>query len=199
MKFLKKVGDLAYTIRFLKLLTTPFDQTEAFKRNIIDANGKRLKSFRLNTFQNRDDYKNYYTPFIRLVFNLKRLMAKVPGGQSKLASYASALYLIKENYNVSDAKLMDALEAGGYSIEMLQEEHSTWFILEDKQLSPGVYRLREDKVLNETYDDIVRGKDRVRVLDNSFPVGQMLGLDIYEVVHQKTNKKVFIAIGELLS
>ena len=87
MGIIKRAGDLVYTFRFLRLLTMRFEDTEAFKLGIIDADGKRLKSYELNTMQEREDYSNYYTPFHRLVFNIKKLMAKAPGGGSRLASY----------------------------------------------------------------------------------------------------------------
>ena len=38
--------DLFVTYRFLKLLTTPFDKQDAFKRGIIDNKGKVLKKAR---------------------------------------------------------------------------------------------------------------------------------------------------------
>ena len=34
--------DLFVTYRFIKLLVTPFDKTEAFKLGIIDAKGNRV-------------------------------------------------------------------------------------------------------------------------------------------------------------
>ena len=34
--------DLFVTYRFLKLLTTPFEKTDAFKLGIIDENGNRI-------------------------------------------------------------------------------------------------------------------------------------------------------------
>ena len=36
--------DLFVTYRFLKLLTTPFDKTDAFKFGIIDKDGNRIKN-----------------------------------------------------------------------------------------------------------------------------------------------------------
>ena len=35
MGILKRAGDLVYTFRFLRLLTTSFEDTEAFKKGII--------------------------------------------------------------------------------------------------------------------------------------------------------------------
>ena len=82
-------------------------------------------------------------------------------------------------------------------IDFLAEE-TEWFVLENRQLSPGIYRVAADKVLSETWDDVVGAKDKIRVLDNSFPVGNMFGLPIYEAVHMNTGKKVHITVGELL-
>ncbi len=53
----------------------------------------------------RDAYRSYYTPFHRLVFNLKKIMAKVPGGSSVVARYGAALALIKEHGELSDANV----------------------------------------------------------------------------------------------
>lgn len=91
MGIIKRAGDLVYTFRFLTLLTTPFNKTKAFEAGIIDADGKRNKEFNTNTMEDREAYKNFYTPFHRLVFNVKRLMAKAPGGSSSIASYAARL------------------------------------------------------------------------------------------------------------
>ena len=72
MSIIKRAGDLVYTFRFSRLLTTAFEDTEAFKLGIIDKDGKRDKTFTLNTSENRSKYKDYYTPFHRLVFNIKK-------------------------------------------------------------------------------------------------------------------------------
>jgi hypothetical protein len=83
---------LAY--RILKMLTTPFDETEAFKLGIIDARGKELKHMRdLHTVEERDAYSILH----RMVYRLKRIIEKVPVQGKKLASYAAALALIKEH------------------------------------------------------------------------------------------------------
>ena len=47
MSIIKRAGDLVYTFRFLRLLTTAFEDTEAFKLGIIDKDGKRDKTFTL--------------------------------------------------------------------------------------------------------------------------------------------------------
>ena len=42
MGILKSAADLVYTIRFLKLLVTPFEKLGAFKAGIIDKDGKKI-------------------------------------------------------------------------------------------------------------------------------------------------------------
>ena len=87
------ISDLILVYSFIKRLTTPFDETEAFKHGIIDERGKRIKSKEVKTTAEQKSY-GY---FDRLVFNVKKLLEKLPGGKNKLASYAAALFLIKES------------------------------------------------------------------------------------------------------
>jgi len=89
-----KVVDLILIYQFLKRLTTPFNQTEAFKLGLIDEKGKRTDK-KIET----KEEDNAYGYFDRLVFNIKKLIEQVPGGKSKLASYAAALFLIRESAN----------------------------------------------------------------------------------------------------
>ena len=195
MGLIKQAGDLVYTFRFLTLLVTPFDKTKAYEAGIIDENGKRRKDF--DKSKNSDDYRNYYTPFHRLVFNVKRLMAKVPGGGSRLASYAAALYLIKENYSVSEKKILKALSEAGIDPTDLLAEESNWFVLKNGQLSPGIYKLKHEKVF-EDIDVPVLPNDKVKVSEDAMPVGEMFGINIYEAIHVRTNKKVYVTSLELL-
>lgn len=197
MGIIKRAGDLVYTFRFLRLLTTPFEETEAFKRGIIDKDGKRLKSFTLNTMDNREIYKDYYTPFHRLVFNIKKIMAKAPGGGSRLASYAAALYLLKEKFGVSDKDLKKSLTKVGIDPLDFLEEKTSWFLLDDNQLAPGTYKLLNSKMVNSTLEEVVRAKDLVKVQEDSFPIDNVFGLHIYNATHVKTNQKVFVTVGEL--
>lgn len=197
MGLIKQAGDLVYTFRFLTLLVTPFDKTKAYEVGIIDENGKRLKSFNKNTSENRTAYNNYYTPFHRLVFNIKRLMAKVPGGGSRLASYASALFLIKENYSVSEKRILKALtEAGQDPTDLLAEENN-WFVLESGQLSPGVYKLKYEKI-SDPIDMQILPNDKVKVDEDAYPIGEMFGINIYEATHIRSKQKVYVTSLELL-
>ena len=81
-------------------------QRAGSSRNIIKIlNEKKLKFELLSEVYKYKKYKelktskekNSYTVLVRFIFNLKRLMNKVPGGKSKMGSYAAAaLLLLKE-------------------------------------------------------------------------------------------------------
>ena len=95
--------DLVITYRIVKLLTQPFDKSEAFKMGIIDKNGKVLRKAReLNTAKEKDSY----TILNRFVFNLKRILQRV-GLKSKLSSFGVALaLLLKENEHLQPHKTL---------------------------------------------------------------------------------------------
>ena len=197
MGILKSAADLVYTIRFLKLLTTPFEETEAFKAGIIDEEGKKRKDFSTNSIENREAYRDHYTAFHRLVFNVKRIMAKAPGGSSRVASYAAALFLIKENGQLSANNLLKIHnETGIDQLDMLSET-SQWFMLEGKKLSPGIYKILNDSITTQC-EEVVSKYDKIRVsAEHNSPVGEIFGVDIYEVTHQKSQQKVYVTTGEI--
>lgn len=86
--------DSVIALRILRLLTTPFDQTDAYRLGIIDEKGNELKKMRdLHTVEERDAY----TLLHRLVYRLKRIIEKVPLQNKKLLSFAAAYSLIKES------------------------------------------------------------------------------------------------------
>jgi len=86
--------DSVIAYRILRLLTTPFEETDAFRLGIIDAKGKELKKMRdLNTVEERDAYSILH----RMVYRIKRIIEKVPIDNKKIATFAAALSLIKEH------------------------------------------------------------------------------------------------------
>ena len=90
-----RLVDSVIAYRILRMLTTPFEETDAFKLGIIDAKGKELIPMRsLNTVNERDAYSILH----RMVYRIKRIIEKVPVENKKLATFAAALSLVKENY-----------------------------------------------------------------------------------------------------
>lgn len=198
MGILKSAADLVYTIRFLKLLVTPFDKTDAFKKGIINADGTKNKEFNTLRVDDREAYRSYYTPFHRLVFNLKKLMAKVPGGSSVVARYGAALALIKEHGELSDERVMQIHEETGIDILDVLAEESSWYMLEDKELSPGIYRMRHDTVTATNCEDIVKKDDKIRIVESDAkPIDEVLGLDIYRGMHENSKQWVYFTTGEI--
>jgi hypothetical protein len=97
------IVDLWLVYQFIRRLATPFKDWEAFKLGIIDDKGNILKKRKdLTTVRER----NAFGVFDVMILNLKKLLAKVPGGSSRLASYAAALFLIREWKHFSDSSLL---------------------------------------------------------------------------------------------
>ena len=105
MSIVSTIGNIYFVYQFLKKLVTPFEKTKAFELGIIDEKGKIL--IRRRDLKTKDE-KEAYTLSDTLIWNIKKLLSKVPGGQSRIASYAAALFLIKEqhgDYKITDEEL----------------------------------------------------------------------------------------------
>ena len=88
------VVDTYIAYRIITLLVTPWKEQDAYKHGIIDDKGKVLRKYK--TLKNSKE-KQSYTLLVRFVFNLKRLLGKLPGGKTKMASYAiAALVFLRE-------------------------------------------------------------------------------------------------------
>ena len=107
MGALTGAANLFFIYKFLRILTTNWEDTDAFKLGIIDEKGKILK--KKNKLKSKEE-KESYTIMHRLVWKLKRLLEKISFGKSRLASYAAALWLIKEekNVNITDEELQES-------------------------------------------------------------------------------------------
>ena len=193
MGLLKRATDLAYAFRFVRMMVMDWKDWDAYKEGLIDDSGKRNWNVKLDT----DEKKSAYTPFIRLAANIKRLVAKLPGGGSKLGSFASALYLVKESLNLKEKDIKNICEKCDIDILDFLNEENQWFLLENKQLAPGIYRVQNPKLLNTTCDELVWSKDQLRIVEDCYPIGDVFGVDIYEAIHVKTNKKVYITASEI--
>ena len=192
MGLVKRAADLAYTFRFIRLMAMDWKSWDAYKLGIIDENGKRQRNVKLDN----DEKKSAYTPFIRLAANLKRLVSNIPGGGSKLGSFASALFLIKEK--VGEKGIKPICKEMDIDVLDFLNEKNEWFLLEEKQLSPGIYKVQNPKLLNGSCAEMVWPKDQIRIKDDCYPVGDVFGVDIYEATHVNTEKKVFVTASELI-
>ena len=96
--------DLFAAYQFVKRLVLPFNEWEAYKLGIIDAEGNVLK--KRATLQG-DREKNAWGYFDIIAANLKKMLAHVPGGQSKLGTYTAAFFLLKEGRDLTEDNLVD--------------------------------------------------------------------------------------------
>lgn len=92
--------------KIIKMLVTKFKDFDAFKLGLIDKNGNRIKSKPIAT----SDDKEAMSMLHRLVFNLKRIIQKVPFGKTAFASYAIALALLKEHLNLNADQMEELCE-----------------------------------------------------------------------------------------
>lgn len=128
--------DNLLAFRILYMLVTPFEKTEAYKYGIIDKDGNPLKKSKdLKTSQEKDSYNN----LTRLVFSLKRLLGKLPGGQSQLASIVAAYWLIKESSNKRTVIREEELLS---MIELIEEKKLT--LVEEEILVEKFIAMMED-------------------------------------------------------
>ena len=110
--------DLYIVYRILRKLTTPFDQWDAYKQGVIDAEGNVIKKSEDRTTL---DQKESLTTLDTLILNLKKILGKLPFGKTRLASYGAALFLIKEEKNLTEENLEEKFVAYMNSQELKEE------------------------------------------------------------------------------
>ena len=200
--------DLFVTYRFLKLLTTPFEKTEAYKKGIIDKDGNRvMKQKARNTPKevavelNTPDLKNSYTILHKLIFNIKKLFSKVPGLRTKVGTYAAALFLLKDTFkeHVEDPDMFEK-EFMKYLKENkieLDREISEEVIGFGEVLPKGEYVLKND-ILNKEEEELTAKKgDKVIAFADESPIDTVLGVEIFPVVHVKTQEKIYVSLEDI--
>ena len=191
--------DLFVAYRFLRILTTPWEDQPAYKLGIIDKDGKLLKrSTSLRTI----DEKQAFTLLHRLVFNLKRILSKIPGVRTKIGTYATALFLLKQHFGgqVEDEDMIEkafktwAIKNGYATEEELGEEVGGE---QSKILPKGSYKLTQDIFVGNQGD--IRGKagDVVIAFADTPTTDNVLGKNIYKVVHQKSKTEIFVSLDDI--
>jgi len=188
---LSRAADTTYAFRFVRLLVQKWENTDAFKLGIIDKNGKRLIK------PSNPAERSAYTMFHRLVFNIKRLIGRIPFGKSALASWATALFLLKEETGMTDSELQEALDGViDFDDTELKESVATW-IQSDGCLNPGAYTLTQDIMSPLTADYIGYKGTKVIAEDFIEPSGYVFETPIYLVKHVLTHQKIYISIGDI--
>lgn len=139
---MSRIIDNVLAYKILRMLITPFIKTPAFRLGIIDARGKILKHSKdLTTAEEKDSY-NYLN---RLVFNLKRLINKLPGGENYLKSLVAALFLIKESYETYNTINIEMRFK-----ELVESINANDLILIEETILVNKFLAEEDGIANVT-------------------------------------------------
>ena len=186
--------DLFVTYRFLKLLVTPWKKQEAYKQGIIDANGKTLIKSRDFT---KEDQRQAFTLLHRLVFNCKRILSKIPFVKTQLGTYAAALFLLKEHYKIEN---LPEGEITKYLLENnlieLNDDIEEEVVGFGNMLPAGEYKLKDQVTADDDEIDAQKG-DIVSALEDTPPSDRVLGVDIFPVIHKKSNKIIYVSLEDI--
>ena len=196
--------DLFVTYRFLRLLTTPFEDTDAFKFGIIDEKGNRIKkkgSTKPEVELATSELKNSYTILHKLVFNIKKIFNKVPGLRTKVGTYAAALFLLKDTFkeSVNDPDMFEKefikfLKENDIELDNEISEEVIGF---GEVLPKGEYVLVND-ILNKEEEELSAKKgDKVIAYDDEPPVDTVLGVEIFPVIHVTTQEKIYVSLEDI--
>ena len=196
--------DLFVTYRFVRLLTTPFEKTDAYKLGIIDGNGNRIRqpnSTKPAVELATTEQKNAYTVLHKLVFNIKKIFAKVPGLRTKVGTYAAALFLLKDTFkehvedpDMFEKQFMKYLKENDIELDDSISEEVIGF---GEILPKGEYVLVND-ILNKEEEELTAKKgDKVIAFDDEAPIDTVLGVEIFPVIHDKTKEKIYVSLEDI--
>ena len=199
---------LFVTYRFIKLLVTPFKNTDAFKLGIIDEDGNRVMPSPVKGVRQTKpeplttiEQKNAYTILHKLVFNIKKIFSKVPGLRTKLGTYAAALFLLKDTFkesvddpDVFEKEFLKYLKEQGYEIDNSISEEVIGF---GEVLPKGEYVLVNDILNKEEEELTAKTGDKVVAYDDEAPVDTVLGVEIFPVIHVKSQEKIYVGLEDL--
>ena len=176
------VVDTVIVFRILKMMTRKWSEMDAYKFGLIDDNGKRIKSVKPKT----SEEKSSFTLLHRLVFNLKRVLELLPFGRTRLASYAASLALLKEHFEIDGKYLEESfytyLKENDLVLDLLEGHDNMNSLQKGKE-----YELRQS-VWNEENCIGIRG-DQVQVLGTT---DNVMGVDIYRVYNRSQDQTMLI-------
>jgi hypothetical protein len=139
--------------RVLSMLVKPFEETDAYRLGIIDKDGNNLiKSSKLKTSEQREAY----TYLHRLVFNLKKILNRLPGGDTKTKNLVAALWLVKEAYTYKETITEEQLQ------HLLEQLNSVTLVEEELEVRRF---LNEDGIANVTGPGVSTDKPVIRKKD----------------------------------
>lgn len=193
MSLLSRGADTLYALRFLRLLTTKWEDTNAYKHGIVDENGKQLMKSR----EVPREHKQYYTIFHRLVFNVRRLLQKIPLiGRSILTNYAAGLLMLREELGLSEEELIELLSADIPEFKELYDQSKDLDESNHSVLREGMrIKANRDLIDLKTFEPVVRSDSYILVQEQ---VGNFAGIPVYKGIHENTNLEVLLTAGDCM-
>ena len=122
---------------------------------------------------------------------------KIPGVRTQLGTYATALFLLKEHYNLA----------------YIPEGEINKFLMENKLISfdnniseevigfgnmlpMGEYKLKDQVTADDDEIDAQPG-DIVSALEDIPPSDTILGVDVFPVIHKRSNNIIYVSLGDI--
>jgi hypothetical protein len=173
--------DNVIAFRVLYLLVTPFEKSDAYKLGIIDKEGNPLK--RMKDLKNQEE-KDAYNYLTKLVFKLKRLIAKAPGGSTQFASFVAAYWLIKE----SNGRTTITEEQFQHVLSMLQS--GVVFVEEELEIEEFIAMTEDGAIANVTGSGTSTDQAAIRLNKKNKPISGIIGTPKYMIRRNKTNIKM---------
>ena len=86
--------NLMLTYQFVKRLTTPFNEWPSYNTGVHDESGNLL----VLEGQRTEVQEQSFNKFDLISLRLKKILESIPEGNTRLASYAAAMMIVKENW-----------------------------------------------------------------------------------------------------
>ena len=125
----------------------------------------------------------------------------MPGLRTKVGTYAAALFLLKDTFkeSVNDPDMFEKefvkfLKENNIEFD---DEISEEVIGFGEILPKGEYVLIND-ILNKEEEELTAKKgDKVIAFDDEPPIDTVLGVEIFPVVHDKTQEKIYVSLEDI--
>jgi hypothetical protein len=125
----------------------------------------------------------------------------VPGLRTKVGTYAAALFLLKDTFkesvddpDVFEKEFMKYLKEEGVELDNSISEDVIGF---GEILPKGNYVLKQD-ILNKQEEELSAKKgDKVIAYEDESPVDTILGVEIFPVIHVKTQEKIYVSLEDI--
>lgn len=136
--------DTLIAYKFVKIVSTPWKEMDAYKLGIIDENGKILK--KRSSLTSQEEKSAYPSIFYTLCWNIKKILDRVPiiNLKSRPGALIASIMLLREmcRKELTDTTLIDRLvkeqlESKGILLDTIAESASI-----PKAIKSGTYEIR---------------------------------------------------------